>query len=241
MAEGWISIHRKIQDNIIWSSLEPFDRRSAWIDLLLLANHEDNEMLINYETVTIKRGQCLVSVRKLGERWRWGKDRVLKYLKLLESLNMVQRSSINKQTLLTVENYGKYQICQDTVKDKEQTSNRRESATNNNENNDNKKNNNNNINNNRAFTPPTVEEVKAYCLERNNSVDPEAFVSFYESKGWMIGKNKMKDWKAAVRTWEKSRKGSSQGSAPAPKKNKFDNFEQHGYDYDALMKEIVNT
>ena len=55
------------------------------------------------------------------------------------------------------------------------------------------------------FIPPTIDEIKAYCDERNSSVDPEAFYSFYESKGWMIGKNKMKDWKAAVRTWERSR------------------------------------
>ena len=54
-----------------------------------------------------------------------------------------------------------------------------------------------------TFVPPTVEEVKAYCDERNNKVDPDRFVDFYSSKGWMIGKNKMKDWKAAVRTWEK--------------------------------------
>lgn len=54
------------------------------------------------------------------------------------------------------------------------------------------------------FTPPTVEEVKAYCRERNNNVDAEKFVAFYESKGWMIGKNKMKNWKMAVVTWEKS-------------------------------------
>ena len=51
-----------------------------------------------------------------------------------------------------------------------------------------------------------MDEVKAYCLERKNGVDPQAFVDFYESKGWMIGKNKMRDWKAAVRTWEKGRK-----------------------------------
>ena len=55
------------------------------------------------------------------------------------------------------------------------------------------------------FVPPTVEEVAAYCKERGNNVDPEQFVDFYSSKGWMIGKNKMKDWKAAVRTWEKDR------------------------------------
>jgi len=53
------------------------------------------------------------------------------------------------------------------------------------------------------FIPPTLEEVSAYCTERNNGIDPERFIDFYESKGWMVGKNKMKDWKAAVRSWEK--------------------------------------
>ena len=56
---------------------------------------------------------------------------------------------------------------------------------------------------NRRFTPPTIEEVKAYCFERGNSVDAQAFIDFYESKGWKIGKDQMKDWKAAVRTWER--------------------------------------
>lgn len=59
----------------------------------------------------------------------------------------------------------------------------------------------------KVFVPPTVEEVRAYCLERKNGIDPEVFVAFYGSKGWMVGKNKMKDWKKAVITWEKSRKG----------------------------------
>ncbi len=53
------------------------------------------------------------------------------------------------------------------------------------------------------FIPPTLDDIKSYCNERNNLVDPEKFFDFYESKGWMVGKNKMKDWKAAVRTWEK--------------------------------------
>ncbi len=54
------------------------------------------------------------------------------------------------------------------------------------------------------FAPPTLEEVTAYCRERGNRVDPQKFVDFYTMKGWMVGKNKMKDWKAAVRTWERS-------------------------------------
>jgi hypothetical protein len=55
----------------------------------------------------------------------------------------------------------------------------------------------------KKFIPPTVDEVREYCDERMNRVDPEAFVDFYSAKGWMLGKNKMKDWKAAVRTWER--------------------------------------
>ena len=56
----------------------------------------------------------------------------------------------------------------------------------------------------RIFTPPTSDEVAAYCTDRQNSVDPDKFVDFYSSKGWFVGKNKMKDWKSAVRTWERS-------------------------------------
>jgi len=54
------------------------------------------------------------------------------------------------------------------------------------------------------FLPPTYEDVSNYCSERKNKVDPQKFIDFYESKGWMVGKNKMKDWQASVRTWEKS-------------------------------------
>jgi hypothetical protein len=53
------------------------------------------------------------------------------------------------------------------------------------------------------FIPPTADDVKAYCDLRNNNVNVNKFIDFYESKGWFVGKNKMKDWKASVRTWEK--------------------------------------
>ena len=56
----------------------------------------------------------------------------------------------------------------------------------------------------RRFTPPTLQEVADYCRERKNKVDPERFVDFYASKGWKVGNQPMKDWKAAVRTWERS-------------------------------------
>ena len=57
----------------------------------------------------------------------------------------------------------------------------------------------------KGFVVPTLEEVQEYCNERKNNVDASMFVDFYSSKGWLIGKNKMKDWKASVRTWERSK------------------------------------
>lgn len=56
----------------------------------------------------------------------------------------------------------------------------------------------------KAFQKPTLEEVKAYCIERKNEVDPEGWINFYTSNGWKVGKNPMKDWKASVRTWERN-------------------------------------
>lgn len=61
----------------------------------------------------------------------------------------------------------------------------------------------------RVFKKPSVEEVRAYCEERKNKVDAEAFVDFYESKGWVVGKSPMKNWKAAVRTWERNGYGQN--------------------------------
>lgn len=73
----------------------------------------------------------------------------------------------------------------------------------------------------RNFIPPDVEEVRAYCLERNNQINPETFVDFYTAKGWMVGKNKMKDWKAAVRTWEKDRHPASKAQTLPTSSNPF--------------------
>lgn len=80
-----------------------------------------------------------------------------------------------------------------------------------------------------VFVRPTVEEVAAYCAERNNGIDAQAFIDFYASKGWMIGKNPMKDWKAAVRTWERNERPNK--PAPVqPAKIKQENFQNDSFD-----------
>ena len=55
----------------------------------------------------------------------------------------------------------------------------------------------------KRFVPPSVDEVRAYCAEKGYTFDPEAFVAFYESKGWKVGRNPMKSWQAACTTWQK--------------------------------------
>ena len=78
----------------------------------------------------------------------------------------------------------------------------------------------------KKFEKPTVEEVSAYCKERNNGIDAEAFIAFYESKGWLIGKTPMKSWKSAIITWEKSR---TQNKTTQPAKKYGDGS---AYDYE---------
>lgn len=81
------------------------------------------------------------------------------------------------------------------------------------------------------FVPPTATEVRQYCDESGHHIDPDAFVDFYASKNWMVGKTKMKDWKAAVRNWERRDKGRPEKSNQ--------NFAHSGTDYDALAYQIM--
>ena len=62
----------------------------------------------------------------------------------------------------------------------------------------------------KRFKKPSVEDIETYCNERNNNINPNAFYDYYESKDWMIGKNRMKDWKAAIRTWERNTGGKNE-------------------------------
>lgn len=108
---GWVKIHRKIRDNWIWDKPEYL---KAWLDLIFKANYEDKRVLFDGEVNNLKRGQFITSIRKLSDEWGWSKDRVLNFLRLLEKDEMIHRESNRKRTLITIENYSFYQVCQDT-------------------------------------------------------------------------------------------------------------------------------
>ncbi len=85
----------------------------------------------------------------------------------------------------------------------------------------------------RRFTPPTVDDVRLYCQERGNSVDPQRFVDFYASKGWKVGSQAMKDWQACVRTWEQ-RDSASPSSGYTRHENPKNHYEQRSYTNEEL-------
>jgi uncharacterized phage protein (TIGR02220 family) len=137
--QGWISLHRKIQDHPLFQEKRVFSKFEAWIDLILSANHKDNKFILGNEMIEVKRGSFLTSELKLMKRWGWSKTKVRSFLKLLEDDGMIVKKSDNKKTALTLCNYNDYQNLQTTEepqKNHEETSKEPQKDTNNNVNND---------------------------------------------------------------------------------------------------------
>lgn len=115
----WIRIYRKIRETAIWNNNEPFDYRSAWIDLIMEANVKPNTFVYKGQTIKVKRGEYYTSIRKLSLRWHWSKDKVNRFLKILIKLDMVRKhNEVRCATLLTIVNYDDYQYSTDSNKDR---------------------------------------------------------------------------------------------------------------------------
>jgi hypothetical protein len=202
MHRGWVKLYRKLSDNKLWTS-EKFSRGQAWIDLLMLANHKDAYIYARGVKLTVKRGQVGWSIKKLGERWQWSPNKVRKFLKDLENEHQIEHQKNNVSTIITIINYHDYQSEELQKEYQKNTRRTAEEPQKNTNNNDKNVNNDKNDKKGKRFTPPSLEEVSEYCKERNNSVDPEKFIAFYNSKGWKVGNQSMKSWKDSVITWEK--------------------------------------
>jgi DNA replication protein DnaD len=123
MAGGWISIHRQIQNHWLWGD-KPFSKGQAWIDLLLMANHEDSRFLLGNQIIEAKKGDVITSEVKLMKRWGWSKSKVRAFLSLLENDSMIVKKADTKKTTLNLVNYGVWQDSQTAkklLKDREET------------------------------------------------------------------------------------------------------------------------
>lgn len=170
MAYGWISIHRKIQDNLIWND-KPFNRGAAWIDLLLLANHEDRQVLFNGNAIQVKRGEKITSLRQLSERWGWSRGKTKKFLNLLKDENMIEFKTDHQKTTYKIINYNVYQnedldkrATEKPLNDQQKATEKPLNDTNNNINNYNNVNNNNGVGQSELNLddPKLAELIKLY-------------------------------------------------------------------------------
>lgn len=235
MAENennWIKLNRSITDHWLWTSGETFSRGQAFIDLLLMAAYADHPVMSQGKKINLKRGSMVTSIRYLADRWRWSKDKTLHFLNDLEADGTIEKVSDTKRTVLTIVNYEKYQGYANT----DRTQNGRKTDADRTQNGQTKERKKGKRNISNIFVPPSADEVRTYCEEKGYSVNPEQFVDFYASKGWMVGKSKMKDWKASVRTWQRNHKADSVG-----KKNAFNNFQQRTYDTAELEKDLLEN
>ena len=134
MLQGWISVHRQIQEHWLWAD-KPFSKGQAWIDMLMLANHEDKQILFGRKIIDVKAGSFITSEVKLAERWEWSRQKVRDFLDLLKEEKMIDKVSDNKKTTIFIENYAEYQDTCNSKLDSEKTSEKQQKNTNNNDNN----------------------------------------------------------------------------------------------------------
>lgn len=224
----------KLSRNILnWEWYENINTCRLFIHMLLKANWKDGK----FEGKVIPRGSFVSSLPKLAEETALTIREVRTAITHLKLTGELTCKSYSKYTVFTVKNYCLYQtsdiqndiqatgkrhsndILTTTIEEKKEVNNKKEDT---------------NVSK-KKFTPPSLDDVRTYCLERSNNVDAQAFVDFYESKGWMVGKNRMKDWKAAVRTWERSATSKRTSKAAG----QFNQLMHGNYDFDALEKELL--
>ena len=107
--KGWIKLDRKILNSSLWNEPEPFDKRSAWIDLLLYVSWKDTERVVKNKVIKIKRGSQFVSDNFLANRWHWSRGKVRRYIKMLENAGMINIKRTADGTCINVVNYSKFQ------------------------------------------------------------------------------------------------------------------------------------
>jgi len=224
---GYIKLHRKFLE---WQWYSDGNTKSVFIHCLLSANYQETK----WKNEVIPIGAFITSAEKLGAEIGLSRQQIRRAFFNLQTTNEITIKSTNKYTIVYVQNWAKYQI--DAVdgnqqKNKQKTPNSTNKQPTNNQQTTTdkeikkerieeiKKSTKGDMGADAPFYHPTLEEVRAYCKERNNNVDPETWFHHYDGNGWKVGKNPMKKWKSAIITWERNggTNGTARGSKPDAK------------------------
>ena len=241
MAEmEFIKLMRKFTE---WEWYTDSDTKALFIHCIIRANWKPGKWC----GIVCERGQFITSLAKLSAETGLSIRKVRTALKHLEATGEVTNKTTQKFRVITINNYDLYQQT-DKQNDKQNDklpTNYRQTTDNNRRIKKNKQEEKEEREGTpRTTIPPSLEEVIAYCRERGNTISPEHFIDYYAARGWKLGSGqKMKDWKAAIRTWErKEREQSEQQPEQRQTGNKFKNFQQRDTssdEYKAMVAHIT--
>lgn len=202
-------------------------RSHVWFKIWFYIVNEVNHREIRH----FQRGEGLITYLDIRRKTGASHNQVKHCIEYLKNARMIATRKTTRGMIVKVLNYDKYQSLENYKSHTKSHTGRKlkairkpfESHTIN----KNDKNDKNDIYSGQSpqptpkkFIPPSLKEVEKYCQERNRGVDPDKWHNFYTAKGWMVGKNKMKDWRAAVRTWEPKQE-KQYFERPAPKMEKI--------------------
>lgn len=197
----FIYLFRKIKDTSFYKDSIALHLA---IHCLIEAKRFECSTIIGNYPINLKTGQFITGRYKLSQETGINESTIRRKLILLEKLRFLTIKRTSKCSIITVLNYTKYQL----KKGKRPTDEPTDEPTDDplyKERKESKK-----VKN--VFAPPTSSDLATYCKDQNLDIDNTRFIDFYESKGWMVGKNKMKDWKAAARNWARNNKKEEKNS-----------------------------
>jgi DNA-binding transcriptional regulator YhcF (GntR family) len=189
---------------------------------LLSVNHAQAKTIIKGKLITIERGESILSLDSWGMKWGWNKSAVNRFFDLLKKDGMIVLQNETVTTRLTVCNYASYQ---DERNAHETQTKRKRNASETQTKSIEEEQEEQQEKEEKKFRKPTIEEIALYMEEKGMNNVAERFYNFYEAKGWMIGRNQIKNWKACVITWKD---GNLKNTAPVPTKPiKYFNIEDY--------------
>ena len=219
--EGFVVLNRKI---INWEWYRYPKTSHFFIYCICRANWKNDE----WHGISIPRGAFISSLSNMSKETGLSIDEIRTAIKHLIITKEITKVKNSKFTMIYVNNYDKYQDFSHDISQENPNDIPTDFPI------DNQINNINNKTRNKRepFRPPTIEEVAAYCSEMHYTINPETFVSYYESNGWKVGKNPMKDWKSAVRGWQARDKDHKAESKPVE-------ISHREYDYEDLERRLL--
>lgn len=200
MDNGWIKLHRKLQNNFLWKEKRVFSKAEAWIDILWEVQHmkEPQKVILGMRVLTCNRGESLNSLKTWANRWKWSKSTTRRFLEVLRGENMIRLKSETVTVRLSVCNYDLYNIAwngDETQVKRIGNASETQVAPDKKE---------ENVNTEKKETggrrPQDEKEVVKYAAEMKYVADPRRFFAFYEERDW----EGVNNWKLKLRTWHLS-------------------------------------